>query len=380
MVVTRRKLPGGGRLVCASRIVWGSPALRPPFPPPTHTEHAMFRSKTPAPNATDAQADAPRGFLGRLKDRLVKTRDNLATGLGNLFLGERELDAESMEDLETTLLLADVGIDATRRIVDALTERMQRRELVERKGLKAALTVELIKILELAPKQFTVDTTRRPFVVLVVGVNGVGKTTTIGKLALLLKQQGAQVILAAGDTFRAAAVQQLQIWGERIDVPVIAQDQGSDAASVIFDALQAAQARGSDVVIADTAGRLHNRSNLMSELEKIGRIIKRFDGAAPHEVLLVLDAVTGQNALNQAREFLSAVPVTGLVLTKLDGTAKGGIAFALTLATKLPIYFVGVGEAAEDLRPFDAREFVAALIERDDGHVLEEGASSGART
>ena len=344
----------------------------------------MFRSKPPTPNATtaqqDAEADAPRGFFGRLKDRLVKTRDNLATGLGNLFLGERELDAESMEDLETTLLLADVGIDATRRIVDALTERMQRRELVERKGLNAALSLELIKILELAPRQFTVDASKRPFVVLVVGVNGVGKTTTIGKLALLLKQQGAQVIMAAGDTFRAAAVQQLQIWGERIDVPVIAQDQGSDAASVIFDALQAAQARGSDVVIADTAGRLHNRSNLMSELEKIGRIIKRFDGAAPHEVLLVLDAVTGQNALNQAREFMSAVPVTGLVLTKLDGTAKGGIAFALTLATKLPIYFVGVGEAAEDLRPFNAREFVAALIERDDGHALEEGASSGART
>ena len=328
----------------------------------------MFRSKPPAPQPSAEESPAPdagKGFFGRLKDKLAKTRDSIAAGLGNLLLGERELDAESMEDLETTLLLADVGVDATRRIVDALTERVQRRELVQRGALRGALSAELIKILDVSPRRFAVDPKRRPFVVLVVGVNGVGKTTTIGKLAARLKRDGRNVVLAAGDTFRAAAVQQLQIWGDRLQVPVIAQAQGSDAASVIFDALQAAQARDHDVVIADTAGRLHNRSNLMSELEKIGRIIRKFDAEAPHEVLLVLDAVTGQNALNQAKEFMSAVPVTGLVLTKLDGTAKGGIAFALTMATKLPIYFVGVGEAAEDLRPFDPEEFVNALLDRD---------------
>lgn len=330
----------------------------------------MFRSKPPEPQADamrDPAEDKPegKGFFGRLKDKLVKTRDNIAAGLGNLLLGERELDAESMEDLETTLLLADVGVDATRRIVDALSERVQRRELVQRGALRGALSAELLKILDVSPRRFAVDAQRRPFVVLVVGVNGVGKTTTIGKLALMLKRQRRDVVLAAGDTFRAAAVEQLQVWGERLGVPVVAQSQGSDAASVIFDALQAARARNADVVIADTAGRLHNRSNLMSELEKIGRIIRKFDTEAPHEVLLVLDAVTGQNALNQAKEFMAAVPVTGLVLTKLDGTAKGGIAFALTMATKLPIYFVGVGEAAEDLRPFDAEEFVSALLDRD---------------
>jgi fused signal recognition particle receptor len=327
----------------------------------------MFRSKPPSPQppAQQPEPDAGKGFFGRLKDKLAKTRDSIAAGLGNLLLGERELDAESMEDLETTLLLADVGVDATRRIVDALTERVQRRELVQRGALRGALSAELIKILDVSPRRFAVDPKRRPFVVLVVGVNGVGKTTTIGKLAARLKRDGRNVVLAAGDTFRAAAVQQLQIWGDRLQVPVIAQAQGSDAASVIFDALQAAQARDHDVVIADTAGRLHNRSNLMSELEKIGRIIRKFDAEAPHEVLLVLDAVTGQNALNQAKEFMAAVPVTGLVLTKLDGTAKGGIAFALTMATKLPIYFVGVGEAAEDLRPFDPEEFVNALLDRD---------------
>lgn len=337
----------------------------------------MFRSKPPASQlpaaqatgqGPDADAGKPageKGFFGRLKDKLAKTRDSISAGLGNLLLGERELDAESMEDLETTLLLADVGVDATRRIVDALSERVQRRELVQRGALRGALSAELIKILDVSPRRFRVDALRRPFVVLVVGVNGVGKTTTIGKLAARLKREGRNVVLAAGDTFRAAAVEQLQVWGDRLQVPVIGQAQGSDAASVIFDALQAAQARNHDVVIADTAGRLHNRSNLMSELEKIGRIIRKFDAEAPHEVLLVLDAVTGQNALNQAKEFMAAVPVTGLVLTKLDGTAKGGIAFALTMATRLPIYFVGVGEAAEDLRPFDPEEFVSALLDRD---------------
>ena len=243
---------------------------------------------------------------------------------------------------------------------------MKRRELASSRALYRALADELVAILAPSQRQFTVPPGSGPCVVLIVGVNGVGKTTTIGKLGLRLRDEGRSVLLAAGDTFRAAAVEQLQIWGERIAVPVIAQAQGADAASVIFDALQAARSRHIEVVLADTAGRLHNRVNLMAELEKIGRIMRRFDVAAPHEVLLVLDAITGQNALNQAREFMAVVHVTGIVLTKLDGTAKGGIAFALSDATNLPIYFVGVGEGVHDLRPFDAREFVDALLDRDE--------------
>ena len=321
----------------------------------------MFGSKPDAP-----QVAAPaRGMFGRLKDRLLKTRDTLAVGFGNLLLGEKEIDANALEDLEVTLLSADVGVAATRRIIDALTARVKRRELSDSRALHKALADELVAILEPSQhRRFTLPPDAAPCIVLIVGVNGVGKTTTIGKLGMRLCDEGRSVLFAAGDTFRAAAVEQLQIWGERISVPVIAQAQGSDAASVIFDALQAARSRNIDVVLADTAGRLHNRVNLMGELEKIGRIMRRFDAAAPHEVLLVLDAITGQNALNQAREFMAVVNVTGIVLTKLDGTAKGGIAFALSEATRLPIYFVGVGEAAEDLRPFDAREFVDALLDQ----------------
>ena len=323
----------------------------------------MFGSK---PDASQVAAPT-RGLLGRLKDRLLKTRDTLAVGLSTLLLGEKEIDANALEDLETTLLSADVGVAATRRIIDALSARVKRRELANSKALFNALADELVAILEPSQRRFVVPAGVGPCVVLIVGVNGVGKTTTIGKLGLRLRDEGRSVLIAAGDTFRAAAVEQLQIWGERISVPVIAQAQGADAASVIFDALQAARSRNIEVVLADTAGRLHNRVNLMGELEKIGRIMGRFDAAAPHEVLLVLDAVTGQNALNQAREFMAVVNVTGIVLTKLDGTAKGGIAFALSEATKLPIYFVGVGEAAEDLRPFDAREFVDALLDSGSG-------------
>ena len=323
----------------------------------------MFGSK---PEAAPESASA-RGLFGRLKDRLAKTRATLAVGLSNLVLGEKEIDESALEDLEITLLSADVGVDATRRIIDALTERVKRRELANSRALYAALADELVAILAPSRQRRFAVTGSGPCVVLVVGVNGVGKTTTIGKLGLWLRDQGRSVLLAAGDTFRAAAVEQLQIWGDRISVPVIAQAQGADAASVIFDALQAARSRNIEVVLADTAGRLHNRVNLMGELEKIGRIMRRFDPAAPHEVLLVLDAVTGQNALNQAREFMAVVNVTGIVLTKLDGTAKGGIAFALSEATGLPIYFVGVGEGAGDLRPFEPREFVDALLDQDTG-------------
>ena len=323
----------------------------------------MFGSK---PEAAPEYASA-RGLFGRLKDRLAKTRATLAVGLSNLVLGEKEIDESALEDLEITLLSADVGVDATRRIIDALTGRVKRRELANSRALYAALADELVAILAPSRQRRFAVTGSGPCVVLVVGVNGVGKTTTIGKLGLWLRDQGRSVLLAAGDTFRAAAVEQLQIWGDRISVPVIAQAQGADAASVIFDALQAARSRNIEVVLADTAGRLHNRVNLMGELEKIGRIMRRFDPAAPHEVLLVLDAVTGQNALNQAREFMAVVNVTGIVLTKLDGTAKGGIAFALSEATGLPIYFVGVGEGAGDLRPFEPREFVEALLDQDTG-------------
>lgn len=323
----------------------------------------MFGSK---PEAAPESASA-RGLFGRLKDRLAKTRATLAVGLSNLVLGEKEIDESALEDLEITLLSADVGVDATRRIIDALTGRVKRRELANSRALYAALADELVAILAPSRQRRFAVTGSGPCVVLVVGVNGVGKTTTIGKLGLWLRDQGRSVLLAAGDTFRAAAVEQLQIWGDRISVPVIAQAQGADAASVIFDALQAARSRNIEVVLADTAGRLHNRVNLMGELEKIGRIMRRFDPAAPHEVLLVLDAVTGQNALNQAREFMAVVNVTGIVLTKLDGTAKGGIAFALSEATGLPIYFVGVGEGAGDLRPFEPREFVDALLDQDTG-------------
>lgn len=322
----------------------------------------MFGSKS---RPALAEGEETKGLFGRLKERLQKTRKSLAEGLGNLFLGEKEIDETVLEDLETTLLTADVGVDATRRIVTALTARVKRKELANSSALFAALEDELVSILTPNARAFAMQTAK-PFVILIVGVNGVGKTTTIGKLAQRLKRDGLQIVLAAGDTFRAAAVEQLQVWGERLGVPVVAQAQGSDAASVVFDALQSARARSADVVLADTAGRLHNKSHLMTELQKIGRIMSRFDAQAPHEVLLVLDAVTGQNALSQAREFMAAVNVTGLVLTKLDGTAKGGIAFALCETTKLPIYFVGVGEEAEDLRPFDARTFVQALLARDD--------------
>jgi fused signal recognition particle receptor len=286
-------------------------------------------------------------------------------GLGTLFLGRKEIDAELLEELESRLLLADVGVDATVEIIDRLTQRVSRRELTRPEALQEALQEELLTLLRPCEQPLQV-TGHSPFVILMVGVNGVGKTTTIGKLARRYLAQGHSVMLAAGDTFRAAAVEQLQVWGERNGVPVVAQHTGADSASVIFDALQAARARDVDVLIADTAGRLHNKDNLMEELKKVVRVMTKLDPSAPHEVMLVLDAGTGQNALAQASHFQQAVGVSGLTLTKLDGTAKGGVIFAIARKLGLPIRYIGVGEAVEDLRPFAAEEFIRALFDRGD--------------
>jgi fused signal recognition particle receptor len=313
------------------------------------------------------QQDTRKGFWGKLKAGLGKTRTQLAEGVGNLLLGEKEIDEQVLDELETALLLTDVGIDTTRDIMDRLTVRVRRKELNNTAALHGALASLLKELLEPLAQPFRVDPDRRPFVVFFVGVNGVGKTTTIGKLARQLHSDGLKVMLAAGDTFRAAAVEQLQRWGERNDVVVVAQQQGSDSASVIYDAVQAASARGFDVVLADTAGRLQAKVNLMQELEKIKRVVSRLDASAPHEVLLVLDAGVGQNALSQVRQFDAAVGVTGLVITKLDGTAKAGVLFAIAREVKKPVYFIGIGEGVEDLRPFEPEAFVDALLSADGG-------------
>ncbi len=302
------------------------------------------------------------GLFKRLRERLTRSRTQLGTGLGNLFLGRKRIDDELMEELETLLLTADVGVDATTRIIADLTARVRRKSLADPPALLAALKQALREILATAHARACPAAPGRPQVILMVGVNGAGKTTTIGKLAKLLQAEGNSVMLAAGDTFRAAAVEQLQAWGERNRVPVIAQQGGADSASVIFDALQAATARGIDVLIADTAGRLHTKTNLMDELSKIARVMRKIDPDAPHEVMLVVDATTGQNALTQAVQFHQTVSLTGITLTKLDGTAKGGIVFAIAERLKVPIRFIGVGESIEDLRPFDADEFLDALL------------------
>ena len=304
-----------------------------------------------------------KGLFGRLRDGLARTRANLSDALGDLLGGSRQIDDELLEELETLLLTADVGVDATRRIIDNLTNKVRRKELADPQALGLALRRELADILHAVDAPAREPTGGRPLVILLVGINGAGKTTTIGKLARRIQDSGQSVMLAAGDTFRAAAVEQLQTWGERNDIPVIAQSTGADAASVIYDALDAATARQIDVLIADTAGRLHTKSNLMDELAKISRVLKKIDPEAPHEVMLVVDAGTGQNALNQAVQFHETVGLTGIALTKLDGTAKGGIIFAIADRLGVPIRFVGVGEGIEDLRPFDADEFVTALFE-----------------
>jgi len=314
-------------------------------------------------NVADENREDKDGFLSRLKKGLGKTRSRLSEGLQTVFLGAKVLDEELLEEIEGILLSADVGVGVTQEILEELTQKISRKEVADIDAVFRQLQNHLVSILRPVEQPLTVGEDR-PFVVLMVGVNGAGKTTTIGKLAKLIEAQGHAVMLAAGDTFRAAAVEQLQVWGERNDVPVVAQGTGADSASVIFDALAAAQARKIDVLIADTAGRLQNKKNLMDELSKITRVLGKLDQAAPHEIILVLDATTGQNAISQAKDFLAAVNVTGLALTKLDGTAKGGVIFPIARELALPIRFVGVGEQIEDLRPFSADDFVKALFQK----------------
>ncbi|NVZ93438.1 signal recognition particle-docking protein FtsY [Pseudomonas sp. D6002] len=302
------------------------------------------------------------GFFARLKQGLSKTSASIGEGMASLFLGKKTIDDELLEDIETRLLTADVGVEATAVIIQSLTQKVARKQLTDADALYKSLQAELANMLKPVEAPLIIDTQKKPFVILVVGVNGAGKTTTIGKLAKKLQLEGKKVMLAAGDTFRAAAVEQLQVWGERNKIPVIAQHTGADSASVIFDAVQAAKARNIDVLIADTAGRLHTKDNLMEELKKVRRVIGKLDADAPHEVLLVLDAGTGQNAISQAKQFHQTVQLTGLALTKLDGTAKGGVIFALAKQFGLPIRYIGVGEGIDDLRTFEAEPFVQALF------------------
>jgi fused signal recognition particle receptor len=316
-------------------------------------------------NATEnADGDRKRGLLSRFRSGLTRTRANFAEGLGNLFLGQKEIDEDLLEEIETRLLLSDVGVTATRHITDNLAAAIARKHVADPAALYEGLRKELEGVLRPCEQPLLPGEAVKPFVILMVGVNGAGKTTTCGKLARRFQEQGKSVMLAAGDTYRAAAVEQLQVWGKRNNIPVIAQPTGADSASVVFDALQSAIARGTDVLIADTAGRLHSKSNLMEELKKVKRVMGKLDADAPHEVMLVIDAGTGQNALQQARQFQDAVAVSGITLTKLDGTAKGGIIFAIARELSLPIRYVGVGEQEDDLKSFDVEQFVTALFEK----------------
>ncbi|MDR7017972.1 signal recognition particle-docking protein FtsY [Acinetobacter sp. 3657] len=305
------------------------------------------------------------GFFGRMKDGLTKTRRSFTDGMVNILIGGKEIDDELLEEVEEQLLVADIGVDATKTIIANLTERTARGDLIYSNALYKALQEELVALLAPRVKPLHIDPNKSPYVILMVGVNGVGKTTTIGKLAKRLQGEGKKVMLAAGDTFRAAATEQLQIWGERNDIPVVAQGNGADSASVIFDAFESARAKGMDVLIADTAGRLQNKSHLMEELKKVKRVMQKIDATAPHEIMLIVDAGTGQNAINQVQLFDEAVGLTGITITKLDGTAKGGVLFNIASRTHVPIRYIGVGEKIDDLRPFSAKSFVAALFETD---------------
>ncbi|TMM45798.1 signal recognition particle-docking protein FtsY [Colwellia ponticola] len=303
------------------------------------------------------------GFFARLKQGLSKTRQNLGDGLVDLFRG-KQINDDLFEELETHLLLADVGVETTMKIIDSLTQSASRKQLKDASALYDLLKIELKKVIKEVSQPLVIPQSDGPFVILMVGVNGVGKTTTIGKLAKQFQADGKSVMLAAGDTFRAAAVEQLQVWGERNDIPVIAQHTGADSASVIFDAINAAKARKVDVIIADTAGRLQNKAHLMEELKKVVRVMKKLDVNAPHEVMLTLDAGTGQNALSQTKLFNEAVGLTGLTITKLDGTAKGGVIFAVADKYSIPIRYLGVGEGIDDLRPFNGDDFIDALFSK----------------
>lgn len=336
-----------------------------PEPEPAETAAVSEPEVVPEPVPEPEPEPEPEpqvSVFERIKQGLGKTRASLTGGMADLFSVGKKIDEDLLEEIETTLLMADVGVTATTEIIESLTSKLERNQLKDGEALRNALREELRGLLKEATRPLAIDTKAEPYVILMVGVNGVGKTTTIGKLTKKFQSEGKSVMLAAGDTFRAAAVEQLQVWGDRNNVPVVAQHTGADSASVIFDAIQSGKSRGIDVVIADTAGRLQNKDNLMSELEKVVRVMKKLDDTAPHEVMLVLDAGTGQNALNQAQVFQQAVGVSGITLTKLDGTAKGGIVFAIARQLQLPIRFIGVGEQVDDLRTFDAETFVDALF------------------
>ncbi|HHS7811413.1 signal recognition particle-docking protein FtsY [Pseudomonas putida] len=346
-----------------------APVAQQPEPAPAPAPAPVVAAPVvPVEVVAETPVEAPRseetkvGFFARLKQGLSKTSASIGEGMASLFLGRKTIDDDLLDELETRLLTADVGVEATTQIIQRLTQKVARKELADADALYKSLQAELAAMLKPVEQPLKIASQNKPFVILVVGVNGAGKTTTIGKLAKKLQLEGKKVMLAAGDTFRAAAVEQLQVWGERNKIPVIAQHTGADSASVIFDAVQAAKARGIDVLIADTAGRLHTKDNLMEELKKVRRVIGKLDADAPHEVLLVLDAGTGQNAINQAKQFNQTVELTGLALTKLDGTAKGGVIFALAKQFGLPIRYIGVGEGIDDLRTFEAEPFVQALF------------------
>lgn len=322
----------------------------------------LKRKKSAEPTEVPATPTEKPGFFTRLKQGLAKTRAQFTSGLANLVLGKKKLDKEVLELIETQLLMADVGIEATQILIDDLTKKLERNELNDTEAAIQELKIAMKAILKPCEIPLALSNAS-PFVILVVGINGSGKTTTIGKIANHFKSDQKKVMLAAGDTFRAAAIEQLQIWGERNDIPVVAQQPGADTAAVTYDALASAKAKNMDVLLADTAGRLHTQTNLMEELKKVKRVLGKLDSTAPHEVLLVLDASIGQNALNQAKQFHEAVGLTGLAVTKLDGTAKGGILFAIAKQLAIPIRFIGVGEGIDDLKPFHADEFVEALFD-----------------
>ncbi|CAI8981808.1 signal recognition particle receptor [Pseudomonas sp. IT-P253] len=358
-VVVAEPAPVAPEPVAPAFVAPAAPVTQAPAPAPVPAP-VIAPVEPPAEPVRTEETKA--GFFARLKQGLSKTSASIGEGMASLFLGKKIIDDELLEDIETRLLTADVGVEATSVIIQRLTQKVARKELADANALYKSLQAELAAMLKPVEQPLKITSQNKPFVILVVGVNGAGKTTTIGKLAKKLQLEGKKVMLAAGDTFRAAAVEQLQVWGERNKIPVIAQHTGADSASVIFDAVQAAKARGIDVLIADTAGRLHTKDNLMEELKKVRRVIGKLDADAPHEVLLVLDAGTGQNAINQAKQFNQTVELTGLALTKLDGTAKGGVIFALAKQFGLPIRYIGVGEGIDDLRTFEAEPFVQALF------------------
>ncbi len=349
--------------------VLASIAIAPEEPLTSPVSEAESEALSPQETETEVSApeaqepEAKQGFFARLKKGLGKTRANIGGGLADLFRG-KQIDDDLFEELETHLLMADVGVETTMKIIDSLTKSANRKQLKNAEALYELLKAELKKVIAEVSVPLDITSHDGPFVILMVGVNGVGKTTTIGKLAKQFQAQGKSVILAAGDTFRAAAVEQLQVWGERNDIPVIAQHTGADSASVIFDAISAAKARNVDVIIADTAGRLQNKAHLMEELKKVVRVMKKLDVNAPHEVMLTLDAGTGQNALSQTKLFDEAVGITGLTITKLDGTAKGGVVFAIADKHNMPIRYLGVGEGIDDLRPFNGDDFIDALFDK----------------